>query len=234
MNLNNFLHFNHSCPICGEPLHLYMSWVPNQYNGVMFKAEKVRSFNPFSKTDRYKFVPTEQGFKHPKVDGEHMILVDHGDEFEIDFSSNSIRDEAKKYSIYFFFICNPDGINHRGSGDHEINLYKGCYTRSTPFMELKDNRLRTSIEEFSQLTHKAESFIIKHCVPPLQKIYALSLDYEDKKTTLMHYAVTEEQEKMITFEPNIFEKEMPLLSHRPNLEDKEKLISRFDSWILMS
>lgn len=229
MKLNEFLNFNKSCPICGNNLHLFMSWLPNQYNGVLFKASIIGD-NP----KQYRFDVLNKKYHDGKIKDEYVTLTDYENEVETKFSSKNILDESKRHSIYFFFLCNPEGIDYRGSGDHEINLYKGCYTRSTPFMELDEtNKLKVS-GDFDQLTHKAESFIIKHEVAQIQRIYALSIDYEDKKTTLMHYSVNQEQEKDPNFNPNVFEKEMPLLTHRPNLEDKEKLISRFDNWILIS
>ena len=27
MNIRDFLDFNHFCPVCGNPLHLYMQWI---------------------------------------------------------------------------------------------------------------------------------------------------------------------------------------------------------------
>ena len=48
--------------------------------------------------------------------------------------------------------------------------------------------------------------------------------------------MTAEQRQDITFKPSIFEKELPELTVRPKLgiEDRDKLINKLDSWVLMS
>jgi hypothetical protein len=70
----------------------------------------------------------------------------------------------------------------------------------------------------------------------LEKVYLVNLDHENSHTQLWHYSVTDEQKKQEHFKPNVFDKKMPLLTVRPklDLEEREKLITRFDNWILMS
>lgn len=231
MRLNEFLHFNSHCPICNEPLNLYMQWV----DSVCFKAVKFPN-------DLYKFYP----FVGVKKDGDikeddYMLLQDKGSDFDISFSSAKMLQESKRFSIYFFFLCNPAGFRVKSWGDYEISLYQGCYYRDTLFFEFE--REKDSKKWFLQPKDKSQDLIMRHesysfkdIKNGFEKVYMVNLDYEDKHTTLWHYATTTEEREKADFTPNMFKKDMPLLKTRikSGIEDRERLIDRLNSWILVS
>jgi hypothetical protein len=231
MRLKDFLTFNSNCPICNNPLTLYMQWTRSDlFKGKAFKEAGTYLFEPYG---------------DPKKCGkdDYLTMSVKGD-IKFNFSSSKIKEEAKRNHIYFYFICKEEGIKKESWGDYKINMYKGCYYRSTPMMEFsRDNdsenkswNLVLLNKEHSKLIQKHESYAFKNATPELEKVYMLDLDWEKEETTLMYYAVTPEQKKIKGFNPNIFDKKMPLLKNRPKVgpENREKLLSRFDSWIIMS
>lgn len=232
-NLHNFLAFNEACPVCGNPLTLYLQWL----DSVCFKAEK-------RGPGRYHF----EQFKCTElaIADQYIDLLSRIQHTETRFSSNRIAEAAKTHQMYFFFLCNQDGIKTTRSftntkDDYEINIYKSCYWRSTPLMEYKkqdDQRwqLETVNPDEASLVNADEVFSFKKTVGDEEKVYTLQLGYGEDKTGFMFYSVNEEQKKDNNFEPNIFDKTMPLMGTRPDfsLEHREKLIDRFDSWILVS
>lgn len=240
MKLNNFLHFNNRCPICDEPLHLYMQWA----RSMCFKGELLEpNIYKFSPVDSLKDLSLSlvAGEEDSYGEDAHILLADKGDDIEVIFSSSKLFSEAKKHQAYFYFLCNPLGIKKTWK-DYEINLYKGCYYRDTPLMELRKNPqnkewcLEFIDHDNESIVHKNECFSFKSTNKDIEKIYMLDLDWNKKETTLWHYSVSLEQKKTPSFRPNIFEKKMPLLSTRPKvgIEDRAKLLSRFDNWIIMS
>lgn len=235
MKLNEFLHFNQKCPICNEPLSLYMQWI----NYGCFKAKLIDN-------DLYQF-DSFMGAEQKNtiaIEDNHMLLLNGKDGVETSFGHQTLFNESKKFQIYFFYLCNPEGFNKKTFGDWDINLYKGCYYRSTPFMEFKrnsdseSNKWDLGITNIShkEIINKDESFSFKNINKDVEKVYMLNLDYEANQTTLWHYTVSEEEKRLISFEPKVFSKEMPLLKKRPKLsmEDRQNLIDRFDAWIIMS
>lgn len=241
MKLCEFLHFNQHCPICGDKLTLFMQWF-TRTNSVCFKGVLVDQ-------DLYRFMPYVGGHaekNEPNFWEEGMLLKDDGDSFETSIINSRLMQEAKKYQIYFFYLCNPQGIDTKNKawGDYDISMYKGCYYRSTVEMEFrreddqesKNWSLQVINPDSRDIVNKEESFAIKSRNDKLEKVYLVNLDTESKATTLWHYTVDEEQRNIKDWEPNLFRKDIPLLRSRPDLseENREKLISRFDSWIIMS
>lgn len=228
MNLHNFLHFNSNCPICREPLTLYLQWL----NGPCFIAEKEMPY-------RYKL--TQFKNKNDKLEDDHIDLLDYVTKSEIKFSSNRIAEEAKRPHMYFFYLCNPAGFKDIGN-DYEINIYKGCYWRSTPELEFKryeidpNWRLEAVNPDENKLVNGDEIFSFKKPGEIEEKVYTLQLNYAEDKTDFMFYSVTEEQRAQKSFEPKLFDKTIPMLGTRPDFapEHREKLLDRFDSWILVS
>jgi hypothetical protein len=97
--------------------------------------------------------------------------------------------------------------------------------------------IRSSITEQPNIDIRDEIFTFKyHRDEVSEKVYILNLDYENNKTLFRYYTFTMEENKDIGFEPEYFEKDLPLLSVRPNfkIEDRTKLIDRMNGWILMS
>lgn len=228
--LNQFLNFNRHCPSCGEPLHLYMQW----FDSMLFKGCEY-------KKDTYQFHPTITPESNKEHKESFMILTDNGSSIETEFETPGLANEAKKHQIYFFYLCNPRGLKEKSWGDHEIHLHEACYYRSTMLMEFKkDEKEDIWNLQFTDhqpgLINKDESFAFSTVAEDLTKVYMMTLDYEQNHTMLYHYGVTEAQKIEKNFRPNIFEKQIPMINPKPKfgLEDRWKLIERFDNWILMS
>ncbi len=234
--LPQFLDFNKQCPLCNEPLRLYMRWS----DSIFFTGKSIGidtyQFDPYVSGDKNKTKPEQDQFR-----SESMLLSSEGRQVLTEFTSNGLFNEAKKHHLYFFYLCNPKGIKEKDWGDFAISLFKACYYRSTPFYEFKvndDGRWDLGVvnPDHIELANKDESFAFNLLHNELEKVYMMKLDYELKDTTLWYYTVTEEQKKIENFRPNLFEKTLPMLGVRPNfsLSDRQRLIERFDNWILMS
>lgn len=231
MKLNEFLNFNRMCPICQEPLHLFMQWT----SSVCFKATQLDEHS-------YGFIPfkgTKRNIGTDGCDDEFVIINDDGSS---QFSTSRLEQESKKFQIYFFFLCNPGaGFKDKGVGDYEINLFRACYYRSSPFMEYKQNKdgiwtLENSLEETKEITNNDESFSFKVLSPENDRVYMLNLNYDKQETKLWFYSVPQEERQKPGFRPKLFSKTLPILKNRPDfgIENREKLLDRFDSWIIMS
>lgn len=225
--LNKFINYNRHCPQCGKPLHLYMQW----FNSILFIGQEY-------KKDTYLFTPTIIPNNKKDFKENFMILTGHDQFIETEFDSPSLFNEAKRVPIYFFYVCNPTGIkeNH---GECEIWLNKACYYRSTLLFEFKKNEDKNIwnlqfTDHQPNIVNKDESIAFSSTINDLTKIYMITFDYELNHTMIYHYSITEIQKKDKSFHPNIFEKKIPLLNPIPNLFEKDKLIKKFDTWILMS
>jgi len=245
MSLSQFLNFNHTCPICDEPLHLYMQQVGSSCFEAKLIEPNLYEFNTFKVMKGYS--GTIETTNNAAVPQEKMLLLDKGNSFEMKWENASAKAEAKKFQIYFFFLCNPAGFVDKVWGDYEINLYKGCYYRSTPFMEYQKKyannedvwTLETTNKDQADIINKDEAYSFKQkpATPEgLERVYMVNLDYEKKATTLWHYSTTESERKKENFKAKLFEKEMPLLGTRIKAgpEDREKLLERLDGWIMLS
>lgn len=230
MSLCNFLQFNDTCPVCGNALTLYM----HVAKSALWRSKPVSH-------GTYVF---EQFLlkKEEWSNQDYMTLLDQGDTFEILFNSSKLNLASKEWELYFFKACGGAEAFKDNKFDYDINWYDICYHRSSPyyyFMYYDENKkLEPMAPEYSVLINRDESFIFKTCNDVgLEKVYALSLDHEDKCTKLWYYATTPEQRQQEDFDPNIFEKtDLPLLSHRPDfsLEHRDKLLDRLSGWILLS
>jgi hypothetical protein len=230
MELSDFLHFNARCPVCDNSLTLYMQWI----DSVCFKAKKSR-----------KNIYTFEQFKCKNTEdlplSDFIELYDYGNTSEIKFSSSKIASETRRKQMYFFYLCNDNGFESTGEDNYEINMTPGCYYRATPIVEFhKKSRnkwdLQTINKDHSKLVNNDEALVFMKNTNGTEKVYMLQFDYSNNKTKFMHYSATEEQLWDKSYEPNIFEKEIIDLSIRPNfsLDNREKLINRFESWIIMS
>lgn len=223
--LHKFLTFNKHCPICNNPLTLYMQWIDSN----LFIANE-------QSPGIFHFI----NYQLMEIDNDEetksIILMDYGDKFDISFSHPSLFNEAKKYQIYFYFLCKQEGFRSRNLKDYEINLAKGCYYRSTPLMEFKKEeiwKLDYTIAEFSDLVNKDECFCLKSRKDNTDKIYMLSRDMEIQNTKVFYFTITDEQRVNANFKPNIFRKELPLIP-RPSLNNQRKLLDKINLWITVS
>lgn len=231
MKIHEFLHFNRTCPVCEEPLSLYLQWM----NSTCFKAKIIDH-------DTYKLEQCLCIQKDFNKD-DYMILHDMEDAFSIQFNTSKIREMSKMRLMYFFFLCNHSGLKENSPTDCEISLYTGCYYRQSASFEYKKDphngkvwHLELVEQKDKDLINRNESFSFNTRTAEVEKVYMIDLDHQDKKTTFWYYTVNEEERKIPYFKPKILEKEMPLLTVRPklDLQDREKLLSRLNSWVILS
>lgn len=228
MNLiSKFLNFNNTCPICAEPLTLYMQC----QDKMLWKASV--------DGNQYHFEPYKL-INEPFKDTDKMILTDNLGTVDIKFETElSNSNEIKTWELNFFYLCNRSGLNINGKYGFDFNAYYACYYRGTPYMEFKamPNKtweLKVINPDHEKVSTSDESFCFKQISPELEKVYIVNFDYEASKTRLWHYSANMTQRDDQYYEPNVFEKEMPLVSIRPKFEDQQKFIERLDGWILMS
>ena len=128
MKIQEFINYNHICPICEEPLGMYMQWI----DSLLFRAKQIEPnvfvFKPILSTG------SQDPFDKYKED--YFIMDLTSGKLQTDFTPE-IRSLAKKYNMFLFFLCNPAGIKVKSWGDYEIEPYRGCYYRSSPFLEMK-------------------------------------------------------------------------------------------------
>jgi hypothetical protein len=230
MRLNEFIHFNQRCPVCDNDLTLYLQ----MKDSVCFRARKM-------KKNIYHFEPYKLVKNSGVSERDYIDLFDYGTDTETKFSSSQMAAEAKRRSMYFFFLCRDAGFEEE-HGDYNINIYPGCYFRSTPFLEYQKEgkskrwNLKTINPDLSNLINQDEALSFTKTNNGVEKIYMLQMDGENNKTIFMHYAVNEEQKKDKDYSPNVFEREMPPLTVRPNFSqaNRERLLDRFDSWVIIS
>jgi len=140
-------------------------------------------------------------------------------------------------SLYLFFICNDNSFHDVGFNDYEIQLHQACYFRSTPIMKLKkqNNQWQLINPIYAKLINKNEAFSVTHRLGDNNKVYIVNIDYQVKNTTLWHYSFTDKEAKEDNFIPKTFEKKIEHLPSSPfNFKDRNKLVKKFDNWILVS
>ena len=225
MNLKSFLDFNHTCPVCAEPLTLYMQCNDNS----LWAANKIKNgfvFNP------YKVV------NEPFNSADSITLYTNSAEPRFEFNGQFVSRDFKTWFLNFFYMCNRAGLNVKGTSGFDFNPYYACYFRSSPWLEfVKEGNswnLKTVNPDDDVRVNNDETFCFKQVDQDKEKVYVLNLDYETDKTRLWHYVATTTQRDDEFYEPSLFEKEMPLVNTRPKFENKDKFIDRMDSWILMS
>lgn len=240
--MQDFLSFNKTCPICQNPLTLFMKWSSYDLSiNKLFQAHQMDS-------NKYQFQEyildssienstiSNRIFKNTKIS---MILELINNECNFKFNSLIVEKLAKEQEeLFFYYLCKPRGIKE----ENIVNIYESCYYRATPFMKFVSNE--TSLLKIKQLDDQnaningLECFAIKDQTtnPEMKKIYIVYLNYLDKKLSLFYYTAAPEQEASENYDPNTFVKEIPLPQNRLNLDinARDKLISRMDSWILMS
>lgn len=228
MKLNEFIHFNQRCPICDNDLTLYLQMKDSTCFRSYKQKKNIYHFEPFKCIN--KSISNE----------DYIDLYDYGSDFETKFSSSQMAAEAKRSQLYFFYLCNEQGFEEAGT-DYSINIYDGCYYRDTPFLEYQKTAkkswlLKTINPDHEPLINYKEILSFSREVNDVEKVYMLNLNNHDNKTIFMHYSVNEEQKKDKDYTPNVFEKEISDLIARPNFapSNRERLLSRFDSWIILS
>jgi len=231
MDLCQFLNFNKDCPVCGEPLTLYAQVL----DGPLWKSFKTTK-------DVYHF-EQHKGKNQELGQDDFFWLINSEEEFDLDFSSAKIYQNSKIWTFFFFFMCNEAGFEDDPHQDYAINPCTACYYRSSPFLEFKQNEDKnwrlTRSSGTDTIEGEVKDEIFAFLVPQSgggEKRYVLDMDYEDKSTVLRYFSLTEDQKSDKEFDPNIFKLKLPIPNVRPNFDraTRSELISRFDSWILLS
>lgn len=229
MNLSKFID-NNVCPMCGKALTLCV----RARNNSLWKAAR--------RTHPTGYLFQQHLIKNKNLSEKDSFILDvEGDNYNIHCNSNSLKNETRTWQFFLFYICN-DGAIVKEFDKYYINTHDSCYIRNSTMLQFTPEGEGEDIKwnlgpVISDSTNpdKSEIFSLKtKTESKVEKIYSLTLNYEAKTTKLYHYTVTEEQAKDAQYEPNVFQKEMPLMTVRPNFSDKPKLIERLDSWILMS
>lgn len=236
MNLAEFLDFNQDCPVCGEPLTLYAQisdgplWKARKPTPSVYHFDQFKGANPDFTRDDFFWV----------TKGNTMTS---NTGFDIDFSSSRIYQNSKTWEFFFFFMCSDSGIEDAPRENYAINPCTACYYRSSPFLEFQEKE-----EGHWRLSHArgtdpipggTRDEILAFRVDTLsggEKMYLLNIDHEANNMTMQYYNVSEKEKYDTEFEPNFLQLKLPIPKVRPNfdLTQRERLISRFDSWILMS
>jgi hypothetical protein len=231
MNLSEFLDFNRHCLVCGEPLTLYAQII----DGPLWKAYR-------STKEVYHF----EQFKAKNKDlakSDFFWITNNNNKCDIDFSSSLIYQNAKIWQFFFFFMCKEESIEDAPRENYAINPCKACYYRSSSFFEFDEKEKgRWSLDLLSGTEpigacNKDEIFAFIVETPSLgERLYLLNLDNEFNKMSMKYYSVSEQEKNNENFEPNILQLDLPMPKVRPNfdLSQREQLISRFGSWILLS
>lgn len=228
MKISEFISYNRECPICHETLTLYLQWM----DSACFKAKQIEpnvyKFEPFLKTQKdEKFEPLANG---------SVIITDRETGIDIQFSSPELMKYSQNYQQYLFYICNPQGFKMQSSGQYEILPYKACYWRSSTNLEWK-NTGELDVVNFTtkDVVNKHEAFCISIKEKDVEKVYIADLEGEEQKTEFWYYAISDLQKEENYFKPNILHKTMPLLPGGfKSMDDKARLIDRFNTWIMMS
>jgi hypothetical protein len=228
MKLNEFIHFNQRCPICDNDLTLYLQ----MKDSTCFRAHK-------QKKNIYHFQPFKCINKSISL-LDHIDLYDYGRDFETKFSSSQMAAEAKRSQLYLFYLCNEQGFEEEDN-NFTINIYGGCYYRSSSFLEYQKTAkktwlLKTINPDHDNLVNHDELFSFSREVNNIEKVYMLNLNNHNNKTVFMHYSVNDEQRKDKDYSPHVFEKEISSLIARPNfsISNRDRLLDRFDSWLILS
>lgn len=233
LNITDFIKFNDTCPICNEKLTLLLATLqPLVWQETLPRESNKISFHPklLSKNmSDSSFVPT-------------ISIID--EQYYIDPMELSKVADFKTHNFYLFYVCNPGAVTEQFGYDFHTNPYQSCYYRSSPLITIKGSNQSSSgycaamddrPEPNRQIINSDENFCVNKMTElETEKIYFFSLDYTENKSTLMHYSVSKNNREDSNFSPNIYEKILPMLNVRPNFEDKDKLIDKFENWIIMS
>lgn len=187
---------------------------------------------------QFEYVPVNKDSK--ALWGKNDKILLEGDFITLN-SDFQHKEKVKLWQFYLFFICNPEAIDTADDSSN-IDVYTACYHCTSPAFQFNKLDNRYQLEGINpnchNLTCADENFCIKTIGgDDLEKIYILNLDYVIPCTNFWYYACTAEQQADKNFKANIFEKgQLPFPPTRFDfsVENRKNLISKFDSWILMS
>lgn len=230
----DFLHFNKHCPLCNEPLTLYMQWV----DGPCWRAHKQEE--NMLRFDQYAC--RNVGLEKSGLENEYLDLTVYGDahfwDYKLQFSVPGLQQQAKRFQTYFFYLCNPKAFKMTQNGkSYDLVPYRGCYHRSSTMLELaeKDGAWKYQpANKEKNLWCREETFTFKKQLQEIEKVYILTMDGEEEKTKMWYYTISDEQKKNGGPKSKVFEKFLPPMNRRPNVRDKRAMMDRLDSWIIIS
>ena len=218
MKLKKFLNFNKNCPVCDSKLSLYLQSVPNLHDdiGILLKESNSLKFNFFL------------GKNNDYSEKDYILLEDN----KLNYGSIKMRNYFNGTQFYFYYLCKEKGFRVSDNKDYEINLRHGCYYRSSPIFKIVDDKLKIyNIDENNLINHDE---ILSFSIPTednKEKNYLLTLDYFNKQTILMYYTIDQNQ----TYDDvDVMRQYLPELTKRPDFKNKNSLIKKFNSWIVLS
>jgi hypothetical protein len=229
INLRDFFNFNSICPLCDNPLTLYLQLL----DSICFKAtltdENTYVFRPFQCID--------EKFKN------EFIVIEYSDKLNVIFSSKAFKEKCIKHQLYFYYLCNDKGIQPINSYsnvefDYEINLYNGCYFRTTPTLCMQNSNVifKCLDEHHSKLLNSNVACCLKNIKNNTEHIYMINLDFECENIIFWCYTCNEEQAVQEDYSPNIFEKTLPFPKKQIVIDKKHalQLMKKIDNWVIMS
>jgi hypothetical protein len=225
------------CPTCNKKLSLYLcidnvSTFKNQV--IKGQNEDFLYFKPL-KDDKFNL--------HINVSLEDFIEVKIIDDikFSLSFSSEKLFRIIEASNLRFFYLCNEDAIKISEGyinviNNYEISSYDVCYYKLANSLLFKynysDDVYSLSLDSQFNNTVGLEIYSIFKVDKDITKYYCLVYDFNDDKTKF--YFVTNDTNSIVEFTENQFVKELPTLCYYPDFKDKEKIINKLDSWILLS
>lgn len=220
MKISDFINFNSFCPCCKRKLSLFMvsqrNHKPNLWKGRILK-KYIQFYNKNNPLEKFKIFEDEQNHLLEKYrSGIRSLWTD---------------------DFYFFYVCNPRAIKIKYAPfDFDIVAFEACYYRASPLMRclnIYDRKIELVSPE-DIFTNSEELFCIPQKEENINKAFILNLDYQGKKSKIWHYKYSGKNK--ITEDVKILEIELPLITNRLNFlpEARQKLIEKFNYWILMS
>lgn len=220
MKISSFINFNKLCPCCNNKLHLFMATGLNS-NPILWRGNVFENYIEFNK----KSDPTEK-FKIIENQDDHILE-----------KYSAITKHLWVHHFYFFYICNPKAIKIKDSKGFEILAFDSCYYRSSPMMHsinMSTRKIEIVNLDEENIVNTEEVFSVNYDTNTETKAYCVSLNYSTNKSKFWYcrYSI----ETLNKDNVKIFELEMPLIKNIPSFlpEDREKLVEKFNYWILMS
>lgn len=229
MKFIDFIKYNQRCPICNNSLSLFMQW----FDLRLFQASHISDSQIIFK----EFIKDHKVILDP-IDGDPTIEASLSNVSHFKFSSKELEKFAlKQEDLFFYFICNIDGISDI-YGDYELLMEKSCYYRASPFFKFhpsKPIKLKYLTDDEHPI-NSTEAFFIPHKTEELNKYYIVTYNYQQATSTFWFYSATPKQELTPSFKAAVFEKEFPILETSLDFsaQNRKELIKKMDVWVNFS
>jgi hypothetical protein len=219
---DNFLQLANKCPVCQNLLSLYL---------VISSIGTFKCNNNFvkNKKNRFSFYPLKDNIfelSNSVLPSDFInITAQKNNNFNLNINSESLFKELIDKYLSFFYLCDLSAINDcsnsKDINNYEIDACNCCYVKFTNLLSFsKDKQITLSLnsntptlEEIFNINHNDDSYILVN-------------DFNRNKT-IFYY----QNNKSID---SSFNSEFNLLSNTLDFSDKNKIINKFKSWILMS